>query len=231
MNLNKDKWLKEDIENFENYLIKLEEKERISRTYKITKTNMNLLAIKSSTLKKNAKEIYKGNYTSFLDYNLNNYYDELIINAYIINKIEDYDLKVKYLNEYIKNDLCWATCDVLKFNNDKRYLKLAKEYLKNKNNFIVRIGIIILFAFIKSDLEEVFNILKTIKSTDYYVNMAYAWILCEIYIIDKSKVIEYVKNNEINNFVINKFISKCNDSYRLTKEEKENLTTIRILKT
>lgn len=229
MNLNKDKWLKEDIENFEKYLLKLEDKESISRSYKITKTNMNLLGIKSNILKNIAKEIFKGNYTSFLDYNLNNYYDELIINAYIINKIEDYDLKIKYLNEYIKNDLCWATCDVLKFNNDKRYLELSKEYLKNKNNFIVRIGIIILFSFIKSDLEEVLNILKTIKSTDYYVNMAYAWLLCDIYIIDNNKAIEYIENNEINNFVINKFISKCNDSYRLTKEEKEKIKKFRKL--
>lgn len=223
MNLNKDKWLKEDIENFEKYLLKLEDKESISRSYKITKTKMNLLGIKSNILKNIAKEIFKGNYTSFLDYNLNNYYDELIINAYIINKIKDYDLKIKYLNEYIKNDLCWATCDVLKFNNDKRYLELSKEYLKNKNNFIVRIGIIILFSFIKSDLEEVLNIIKTIKSTDYYVNMAYAWLFCDIYIIDNNKAIEYIENNEINNFVINKFISKCNDSYRLTKEEKEKI--------
>lgn len=223
MNLNKDKWLKEDIENFEKYLLKLEDKESISRSYKITKTKMNLLGIKSNILKNIAKEIFKGNYTSFLDYNLNNYYDELIINAYIINKIKDYDLKIKYLNEYIKNDLCWATCDVLKFNNDKRYLELSKEYLKNKNNFIVRIGIIILFSFIKSDLEEVLNIIKTIKSTDYYVNMAYAWLLCDIYIINNNKAIEYIENNEINNFVINKFISKCNDSYRLTKEEKEKI--------
>ena len=53
--------------------------------------------------------------------------------------------------------------------------------------------------------------------------MAYAWLLCECYIKNKNKVIGYIENNKINSFVINKMISKCHDSYRISIQEKEKL--------
>lgn len=227
MNLNKEKWLKKDIIEYETYLKSLERIDKKEWTRNIVCTNLEVLAIKSMDLKKIANQIYKGNYESFLNYNLGNYYEEIIINGYIINKIKDYNLKVKYLNEYIKNDMCWASIDVLKFDDNIKYLELSKEYIKNKNPFIVRLGIIILFAFLDNYMDEVFNILKQIKNDDYYVNMAYAWILCECYIKTKNKTINYIKNNNINKFVINKMISKCNDSFRITKEEKENIKKVK----
>lgn len=227
MNLNKEKWLKKDIVEYETYLKSLERIDKKEWTRNIVCTNLDVLAIRSIDLKKIASQIYKGNYESFLNYNLSNYYEEVIINGYIINKIKDYNLKVKYLDEYTKNDMCWASIDVLRFDNNIKYLELSKKYIKNDNPFIVRLGIIILFAFLDNNMDEVFNILKQIKNDDYYVNMAYAWILCESYIKDKNKTINYIKNNDINKFVINKMISKCNDSFRITKEEKENIKKVK----
>ena len=223
MDLKKEKWLKKDIKDFEKYLIKMQNKEKEEWTKNITRTKLKVLAIKSPVLKKITNEIDKGNYESFLKYNLSNYYEEILINGFLINKIKDYDLKVKYLNEYIKNEMCWATTDVLKFDNNIKYLELSKEYIKSKNNYVVRIGIIILFSFIKTNINEVFEIIKQINTDDYYINMAYAWLLCECYIKNKNKVIEYIENNKINSFVINKMISKCHDSYRISIQEKEKL--------
>lgn len=221
--LKKDKWLNSDIIFFEGYLVSLSNSARVEWICNNTKTNMCVLGIRSGVLRGISNEICKGDWRSFLDFNLNNYYEEIIINAYIINKINDHDLKCKYLNFYIKNDLCWSTCDVLKFDNDKRYLGLAKSYLKSSNNFIVRIGIIVFFSFIRSDLNSVFNLLSFINSNDYYVNMAYAWILCEIYIVDRNSLIKFIRDNNINSFVIDKMVSKCCDSYRLSVSDKEKI--------
>ena len=118
MELKKEKWLKKDIKEFEEYLKSLQNKEKQKWTQNIVRSNLKVLAIKNPILKQLANEIYKGNYESFLNYNLNNYYEEVLINAFIINKIKEPKLKIKYLEEYKKNEMCWATCDALKFDNN-----------------------------------------------------------------------------------------------------------------
>jgi 3-methyladenine DNA glycosylase AlkD len=51
--------------------------------------------------------------------------------------------------------------------------------------------------------------------------MAIAWLLAESFIKQKEKVIEYLKNNKLDNFTHNKAIQKIIDSYRVSQEEKE----------
>ena len=65
------------------------------------------------------------------------------------------------------------------------------------------------------------------NETEYYVNMAMAWLLCECFIKQKAKTISYLQNHKLNKFTINKMISKCCDSYRVSKEDKEYLKQFR----
>jgi hypothetical protein len=61
------------------------------------------------------------------------------------------------------------------------------------------------------------------KETEYYVNMINAWLICELFIKKREETIEFLKDNKLNKFTINKAISKCRDSYRVSKEDKEML--------
>ena len=58
---------------------------------------------------------------------------------------------------------------------------------------------------------------------EYYVNMMASWCLQQCMVIDREKTINYFKNNKTNKFVINKAISKCRDSLRISKDDKEFL--------
>ena len=55
--------------------------------------------------------------------------------------------------------------------------------------------------------------------------MMLSWILCESYIRYQEQTIIYLDNNlnYLNDFVINKFISKCRDSYRILDKDKNAL--------
>ena len=229
MILKKDNWNNNDKLDFNNYLFSLKNEEKVLWTKNIVNTNMNVLAIKNDNIKEIVKEISKGNYLSFLDLNINTYYECTIINAGLICKIKDFDLQKKYLDNYIKTIDNWASVDTLKFkikNKEKEYLDLSKEYIKSDKEFIRRVGVIILFEFIKRKeyLNEVFNIIKSLYNEDaYYVNMAISWLLCESFIKNRDETLEFIKNNKLNKFVINKTISKCNDSFRISKEDKELL--------
>ena len=51
--------------------------------------------------------------------------------------------------------------------------------------------------------------------------MAIAWLVCELMIYNRDKTLKYLEHNKLNKFTINKAISKCRDSYRVSKEDKE----------
>lgn len=224
MELNKELWSNK--KEFLNYLETYKNIEKIEWTKNILNTNMEVLAIKANELKKISKEILKGNYLSFLDLNIYDNYEASYINGTIIYNIKDFKTMKKYLDIYSKKIDNWSNCDLLKFkvlNKEKEYFDLSKEYIKSEYIFQRRIGVIILFRLIDYP-KEIFEILETLKDEkEYYVNMAISWLLCELYIKRKEETIKYLKTNNLNDFVLNKFVSKCRDSYRISNEEKEKL--------
>lgn len=229
MILKKEQWEKEDIKTFQKYLESLKNEERVNWTKNILKTDLPCLAIKSSIIKSIAKEISTGNYLSFLDLMIWDYYDNTAINGYLISMIKDFNLMKKYLDIYSSKADNWATCDVLSFNikgNEDNFILLAETYIKSNKPFIRRIGIESLFKIINNDnyIDKVFKILNQFTNEEnYYVNMINAWLLCDMFIKQRDKTITYLKNNKLNKFTINKMISKCRDSYRVSKEDKEML--------
>ena len=112
---------------------------------------------------------------------------------------------------------------------EKEYLELAKQYIKHENPFFRRIGVRILFNYTsKEDLSEIFEIINSLyEEEEYYVNMAVAWLICELVIKNRNQTFEYLKHHHLNKFTINKAISKCRDSYRVSDKDKEELVKYR----
>lgn len=234
MNLIIDNWNNEEINSFDNYLYSLRREEKIDWTRNIVNTKMDLLAIILPDLKKMAKEIYKGNYISYLELMPHRYFESLITDAFLISLIKDYKIQIKYINKLSKYIDSWSVTDTLKFsikNNEDEYLDYAKDLLKSKEPYTRRIGVRILFSFVNLNdyIDQIFSIIDTLKGEDeYYVNMAVAWLLCELMIKQRDKTIDYLKHHNLNKFTINKMISKCRDSYRVSNTDKEMLLKYRV---
>ena len=94
MNLKIDKWTKENVDEFHKYLYGLRREEKIDWTKNIVCTKMDTLAIVLPDLKKYAKEIYKGNYESYLDLMPHKYFESLITDAFVISFIKDCGMPV-----------------------------------------------------------------------------------------------------------------------------------------
>ena len=234
MNLIIDNWNNEEINSFDNYLYSLRREEKIDWTRNIVNTKMDLLAIILPDLKKMAKEIYKGNYISYLELMPHRYFESLITDAFLISLIKDIKIQIKYINKLSKYIDSWSVTDTLKFsikNNEDVYLEYAKKLLKSKEPYTRRIGVRILFSFVNLNdyVDQIFSIIDTLKGEDeYYVNMAVAWLLCELMIKQRDKTINYLKHHNLNKFTINKMISKCRDSYRVSNTDKEMLLKYRV---
>lgn len=229
MELVKECWTKEDGKEFIMYLETLKNAEKVEWTTNIVNTKMSVLAIKSPEIKALVKEIKKGDILSFLDLELDNYYENTLINGSLIASIKDFDVMKKYLDRYSRKIDNWASCDTLKFNvknNEKNFMNLSEEYIHSNLPFVRRVGMLILFNFIENDkyIDEVYRRLNLFENeTEYYVNMMNAWLVCELFIKRRDKTLEFLKNNKLNNFTINKAISKCRDSFRVSEEDKEFL--------
>lgn len=234
MNLIIDNWNNEEINSFDKYLYSLRREEKIDWTRNIVNTKMDLLAILLPDLKKMAKDIYKGNYISYLELMPHRYFESLITDAFLISLIKDYKIQIKYINKLSKYIDSWSVTDTLKFsikNNEDEYLEYAKELLKSKEPYKRRIGVRILFSFVSLNdyIDQIFSIIDTLKDEEeYYVNMAVAWLLCELMIKQRDKTISYLKHHNLNKFTINKMISKCRDSYRVSNTDKEMLLKYRV---
>lgn len=234
MNLNKEIWTEEDGKKFQKYLKSLARLEKIDWTRNILNTKMPLLAITSPEVKRIAKEISKGNFISFLDLWLWDYYENTALNGTLISKIKNFNVYKKYLFKYASLADCWASCDVLTFNvnekNREDFFNLAIFLTKSEKPFARRIGINIFFKFIENDdyLNKIFKILNNFKNEkEYYVNMCIAWFVAECFVKNRNLTLEFLKENILNNFTINKAVQKCRDSFRVSSEDKEMLLSFK----
>ena len=218
-----------NIDEFQSYLKSLENKEKIERSKTITKTTLPVLGIDNPTLKNIADDIYKNDFLNFLDLMIWDYYENTIINGYLINKIKDFNTFKHYLDIYSKKVDNWASCDVLKFNvknNEESFFNLSLEYSQSNLPFVRRIGMYILFDFIINDnyINKIFHQLDTFTYEEhYYVNIMNAWLLCECFIKQRELTLKYLNNHKLNTFTINKAIQKCRESFRVSKEDKNLL--------
>lgn len=235
MELTREHWTKKDIEEYQHYLTSFSKgKEKSLWEQRIVNTNMPCIAVPSDVVKNIAKQINKGNFIEFLElWPWDNFTNTTII-GYQICQIKDWDIFKKYLFKYANLADNWATCDTLKFkikeDNKENFFQLSQEYIKSEKPFVRRIGIIILFKLV-SDNQYIDQILKTLNSfeneTKYYVNMVNAWLFCECFIKQRNKTLEFLKDNKMNKFTINKGISKCRDSFRVSSADKEFLLQFR----
>ena len=155
----------------------------------------------------------------------------------MIAKIRDFDKMKKYLDSYSKIVDSWALCDSLSFNmNDKnldKFFCLSLEYIKSKYPFQRRIGILIWFKFFEREnyLKILIGNLQIFKNeTHYYVNMALAWFIAELFEKNKKIVLSIFEKNILNPFVINKSIQKIKDSFKLSSEDKKLVENFKIKK-
>ena len=230
----KETWNETNISDFYRIIESYKNDEKVEWTKNTVCTNYETLAVKSDVLRSMSKTIFKGNYVSFLDLMTHKYYESVIINGYLISLIKDYKTQIKYIDKLSKYIDCWAMVDTIKFsikNHEEEYFNYALKLLLSKKTFERRIGVRIMFSYknMYEYYDRIFNTLDSLKDEkEYYVNMAAAWLLCELFTQNRDLTLNYYKNNKTNSFIVNKSISKCRDSFRVSKEDKDLLLSFKI---
>ena len=229
-------WNKENYNEFVKYLISLQDvKYKDFHSSLVLNSKYEMIGIRVPIMRDVAKKISKSNIEEFLEYAQDKYYEEVMIQGLIISHIKDEKMFYKHFIEFIKKIDNWAICDSfcssikLVRNYEEKYFKEAIKMALNKDEFISRVGLVmILNHFIsQKNLKIIFDTLNKIQSEKFYINMAEAWLVCEMYIKYPKETKEFINNNKLNKFTQNKAISKIHDSFRVSKKEKELLRKYR----
>ncbi|MCR5553362.1 MAG: DNA alkylation repair protein [bacterium] len=236
MELIKNNWNKEDYNEFREYLLTFAKSDNDRMWSKrIAQTNYDMLAIPATTQVKIAKEIAKGNYQSFLNVLNVVFGEELLIAVRIVSLIKDFNEQKHAILKLIPTMDSWEATDTFKVKikpkNTLTYYNFSLELLKSDLTFGRRLGAVI-FLKLVGDASLTEKILKIIEENkdekEYYVNMCYAWVICEAMVKQRDITIKFWQNAKFNKFVNNKAISKCNDSFRVSLADKMLLKTLKI---
>lgn len=218
-----------------NYLNNIGEEKYKDFNSKLVLTKYKMYGIKVPILRDIAKKISKTNIISFLDIVKSNSYEEVMIEGIVISYIKEVDLCIKYFNKFINKIDNWAICDTcissmkIVNKNKELFLKQIKKYIKSKNEYVVRVGVVLLLNYYIEDsyIDLVFDIIDSINREDYYINMAIAWLVSVCFVKYRNKTFKYLNDNKLNRFTYNKSIQKIIESYRVRLEDKEILRSMK----
>ena len=229
-------WTKEKYNNLIQELYNQKDDAYATFSSSLLNNNIKLIGVRIPILRDIAKKISKTNIEEYLKYYKGNTEEEILLLGLSIAYTNNKEIYDKYLELYSKEITDWQLCDVVA--NTLKLIKKENDYfypfvlnmLNKDNEFQVRFGLVILLNYYLNDnyIDKVINNILNINTDKYYINMALSWLICEIYIKYPIKIDKYLNNKYFNKFVINKSISKINDSYRITQEVKQMLKERRI---
>lgn len=196
-----------------------------------------MLGIRVPIIRNLAKTLLKENsLDTLLKEFTDEYFEEVLLEGIIIASAKiPFEEKLPYIKAFVPKIDSWAISDtfVPTLKIKEKDLKIAWDfilpYTKSTEQFDVRFSVIMMLDYFLTEeyVDKVLKEIDKIKHDGYYVKMGIAWLVAEIGIKFNDKAIEYLKNNNLDNFTHNKAIQKMRESYRISAEQKEYLKSLK----
>lgn len=198
----------------------------------------NVLGLRSPKAKQIAKK-YANTDTGgeFLRNLPHKYYDENIVHGYMLGYLNtDAATLEKSINDFLPFVDNWAVCDTMCMNL-KSYFKKpdlvyekVKKWAKSDMIYIVRFALVALLAYYakESSVAETLDIALSVKSDEYYIKMAQAWLISVAIVKFYDIALPYIENKRFDAWVHNKGIQKARESYRISAVQKDYLNSLKV---
>ena len=193
-----------------------------------------VIGIRTPVLRKFAKDFSKrAEVESFLKNLPHKYYEEDNLHTFLLEEIKDYKALIKELNRFLPFIDNWATCDMMRpkilKNHRKELLEDIKEWLDSKDTYTIRFAVnCLMIYYLEEDFKpEYLEWVKNIKSDEYYINMVRAWYFATALAKQYDGTVKILETYALDKWTHNKTIQKANESYRITKEQKDYLKKLK----
>ena len=165
-----------------------------------------IIGVRMGDLRRLAREIRKEETLDIFNEAKFYYREEKLLYALCIFKMsESFDKAMDALDEFLPYINSWEVTDLIageiiidETHIDKAFQK-ALSYVHSSDEYTIRLGLVIMNKKYNDEahIEKILDALKSISLDTYYVNMAAAWLLCELYFTDKAKVDEFISSEAI----------------------------------
>lgn len=195
-----------------------------------------IIGVRVPVVKKLAKELKKTNpqiADEFLSELPHEYYDENMLHANLLCDVKDFDKAIEYTETFLPYIDNWAVCDTF---NPKVFAKHKSElwqkideWLRSSHVYTQRFAIVMAMRyFLDEDFaEDKFERIVSVKSDEYYVNMAIAWYMSVALVKQYDVAIKVLQSGELKDGVHNKSIQKAIESFRISDDKKAYLKTLK----
>ncbi|MGM9645840.1 MAG: DNA alkylation repair protein [Eubacteriales bacterium] len=206
---------------------------------KIVPNAKNMLGLRCPAAKKIAKKYANTDTgTAFLSSLPHEYHDENMVHGYMLGFLnKDMCTLEKAIDEFLPHIDNWAVCDTTCLSLKRNYFKnpdlvyeKVKEWAKSDKIYTVRFALVsLLSCYIeKNTVKEALDIALTIKSDEYYIKMAQAWLISVALVKCYEDTLPYITEQKFDKWVHNKGIQKALESYRISDEQKAYLRSLKI---
>lgn len=190
----------------------------------------NILGVRLLHLRKIAKNIAKKDWRKYLKNANDTHFEEVMLQGMVIGYVNDSNIEeiLVYIKNFIPKINNWSVCDSfssgLKIANKNKEIvwEFLKKYLSSEEEYEVRFAVVMLLnyyideEYIRKALKE----LDKVNHNGYYVKMAVAWAVSVCYVKFEDITLEYLNNNNLDDFTYNKSLQKICESLKVDKERK-----------
>lgn len=197
---------------------------------KIISTDFQIYGVALPNLRKEVK-VLAGNGVTFAEVKPSSL-EEVLAKGLLLSYEKDVKIVLQGLKSMLSYFDNWCAVDVIvgslkKLNGKDEAFSFFKKCLTDGDEFVVRTGIVGLMKFFAGEkyIKESAKLISEIKSQLYYIKMAQAWAFCEFFIKNFDIAKDYFLQIQDKD-VKKKTAQKCRDSFRLSKEQKQFITSL-----
>ncbi len=196
-----------------------------------------VIGVRMSEQRRLAKMIIKGDFWQFLDEIRPYYYEEILVTGIVIASAPmSLDDRLGYVSWFIPLINNWAICDCFcaSFKIAEPDLEPMWRFLQSlaesDQEYTQRFRLVMMLDhfLLPQYIEKIFRILDQLKTNYYYVDMAMAWLIAEAFTKFRDQTLEYLRHDQLTDFVHNKAIQKARESRRISAEDKVTLAALRL---
>jgi len=225
-----------DVEVVRQMLIGMADEDYRAFHSKLVPGTDNILGVRVPELRKLAKKLVKEDWREYFDAAPNLYYEEDMLRGFMVGYGKmDLEERLERIRAFVPSIHNWAVCDcfcsTLKFTEKNREIvwEFLKPYFMSEETYHRRFASVMSLDYytLPEYAPAVFEYFDAMKNPDYYVQMAVAWAISVFYVHLPEMTESYIRENQLDDFTHNKAIQKICESYRVDKETKARLRTLK----
>lgn len=194
-----------------------------------------VIGVRTPALRTYAKTLFGSeDARAFLSSLPHEYYDENNLHGALLDHIRDFDDALAAVETFLPFIDNWATCDMFcpksLLTHPDRLWERILVWLASEHVYTVRYGLVRLLTWYLDAprfSSQVLDEAASVQSTDYYVQMAQAWLFSIALVKQYDHALPYLTDQRLSPWVHNKAIQKAVESYRVDTAVKSYLKTLK----